>query len=81
MSEGFQADKAKFEGMLQACAEQIRDIDARIKIGDNRAELIAPYVRLEHLTRTMTEILIDHIEIGRRDKVTKKVPVTIFWNF
>ena len=81
MSEGFQADKAKFEGMLQACAEQIRDIDERIKIGDNRAELIAPYVRLEHLTRAMTEILIDHIEIGKRDKVTKKVPVTIFWNF
>lgn len=81
MSAGFQADKEKFEGMIQTCAEQIRDIDERIKIGDNRTELIAPYLNLDHLTRSMTEILIDHIEIGKRSKDTKQVPVTIFWNF
>ena len=81
MSEGFQADKAKFEGMIQSCAQQIRDIDERIKIGDNRTELIAQYFELDHLTRPMTEILIDHIEIGKRNKETGKVPVTIFWNF
>ena len=81
MSEGFQADKDKFEGMIQTCVEQIADIDARIKIGDNRTELIAQYVELDHLTRTMTEILIDHIEIGKRNKDTGQVPVAIYWNF
>ena len=81
MSEGFQADKAKFEGMIQTCVEQLKDIDARIQIGDNRTELIAQYVELDHLTRTMTEILIDHIEIGKRNKDTGQVPVAIYWNF
>lgn len=81
IAEAFQADKAKYEGLVQSCLERIRDIDARIKIGDNRAELIAQYIGLEHLTRSMTEILIDHIEIGKRDKETGNVPVSIFWNF
>ena len=81
MSEGFQADKAKFEGMIQTCVEQLKDIDARIQIGDNRTELIAQYVEPDHLTRTMTEILINHIEIGKRSKDTGQVPVAIYWNF
>lgn len=81
MSEGFRADKAKFEGLIQSCIERISDIDARIQIGDNRTDLIARYVDLEHLTRNMTEILIDHIEIGKRNKETRIVPVTIFWSF
>ena len=81
MSEGFQADKAKFEGLIETCVERINDLDARIEIGENRTELISRYVDLDHITRTMTEILIDHIEIGKRNKDTGQVPVTVFWNF
>ena len=81
MAEGFRAEKAKFEGLIQSCAERIRDIDARIEIGDNRTGVIAQYMDPHHLTRSMTEILIDHIEIGKRSKETGQVPVSIFWNF
>ena len=81
MSEGFQLDKVKFEELVQSCEERIRDIDMRIEIGDNRTELLSHYVDLDHLTRNMTEVLIDHVEIGRRCKESGKVPVTIFWNF
>ena len=81
MSEGFQVDKVKFEGLIRSCEERIRDLDMRIEIGDNREELLARYVDLDHLTRNMTEVLIDHVEIGRRCKESGKVPVTIFWNF
>lgn len=81
MSEAFQGEKARFENMVQSCLDQISDIDARMAIGDNRAERIDQYVALVHLTRNMTEILIDHIEIGRRNKETGSVPVSIFWNF
>lgn len=81
MSEGFQADKAKFEDLIQSCIERISDLDARIAIGDNRTDLIAQYVGSDHLTRNMTEILIDHIAIGKRNKETGIVPVSIFWNF
>lgn len=81
MAEGFQTDKAKYEAMVRSCQERIDDIDTRIQIGDNRMELLAQYIELDHLTRTMSEILIDHIEIGKRNKETGVVPVSIFWNF
>ena len=81
MTESFQADKARYEGLVQSCQERINDIDSRIQIGDNRAELIGQYVGMDHITRSMMEILIDHIEIGKRNKETGNVPVSIFWNF
>lgn len=81
MADAFQADKERFEALVQSCQERISDIDASIQIGDNRIELIAKYINLDHITRSMAEILIDHIEIGRRNKETGNVPVSIFWNF
>ena len=81
MTAGFQAEKERYESMVESCLERIGDLDARIAIGDNRTELIARYIDLDHLTRSMTEILIDHIEIGKRNKETGIVPVSIFWNF
>ena len=81
MTAGFQSEKERYESMVESCLERIGDLDARIAIGDNRTELIARYIELDHLTRNMTEILIDHIEIGKRNKETGIVPVSIFWNF
>lgn len=81
MSDGFQEEKIKFEALTRSCQERIDDIDAGIRIGDNRVELLAQYVNVDHLSRTMLEILIDHIEVGKRDRATKQVPITIHWNF
>lgn len=81
MPEGFNADKSRFEGIIQTCDDEIRDIDLKIRIGVNQISLIAPYPALENLTRTMAEILIDHIEIGKMNKENGVVPVSIFWNF
>lgn len=81
MAESFQKEKARFEGLIKSCHEKINDLNARIEIGDNRIERIAPYVELKELSRTISEIMISHIEIGRRNKETGCVPVSIFWNF
>lgn len=81
MRNGFQAERERYEEMRQSCQERINDIDARLQIGDNRTELIAQYINTDHLTRSMAEILIDRIEIGKRNKETGLVPVSIFWNF
>lgn len=81
MNEGFQEEKAKFEALVRSCSERIADIEARIRIGDNRLELLEQYLGNDHLSRSVLEILVDHIEIGKRDKISKQVPVTIHWNF
>lgn len=81
MAEAFRADKSRFEGMLQSALEGIRDVDSRIESEDHRKEKMAQYIDPTQLTRSMVEMLIDHIEIGRRDQKTGNVPVSIFWNF
>ena len=81
MSDGFQEEKMRFEGLVMSCQERINDIEARIQIGDHRLELLSQYVNVEHLSKNMLEILVDHIEVGKRNKATKQVPITIHWNF
>lgn len=81
MTDSFQADKDRFEAQVQSCQERILDLDAKIQIGDTRIRLMAQYINMDHITRSMAELLIDHIEIGRRNKETGNVPVSIFWNF
>ena len=81
MSEGFQEEKTKYEALVRSCNERIANIESRIRIGDNRLELLEQYVANDHLSRNMLEILVDHIEVSKRDKASKQVPVTIHWNF
>ena len=81
MAEAFQNEKKRFERLVKACQEQIAEMNASIQTGDHRTELLSKYIHMDHLTRSMTEILIDHIEIGKRNKETGEVPVSIFWNF
>jgi hypothetical protein len=79
--KSFQADKARYEGMIALAQRRICDIDTCLTIGDTRCEILAQYVNVEHLTRTMIETLIEHIEVGKREKETGQVPVSIFWKF
>ena len=60
---------------------QLAELENRIAVGDNRKSLVERYVNLEHLTREIVEILIDHITVGKRIPGTKDVPIEIHWNF
>ena len=77
----FQADKAKYEDLLLSCDGRIQEIEAHMKIGDRRSELLEPYVTVEHLPRRIVEALIERIEVGKRDLTTGDVPVSICWSF
>lgn len=81
MSADFLADKNRMEQQLKDLRQGLERIEQRFSTGDSRKELIARYLDMEHLTREIVEILIDHITIGHRDPETKRVPVDIYWNF
>ena len=81
LSGVFQADKAKYESFLLSCDGRIQEIEAHMKTGDHRAELLEPYVTVEHLSRRIVEALIERIEVGKRDPGTGVVPVSIHWSF
>lgn len=81
LSEGFRSEKTRYEEMVRGCDAALIEIEHRMEIGDNRLEIITQYLNEDHLTREMSEALIDHITIGRRNKETGQVPVEIFWRF
>lgn len=81
LSDHFQADKLRYENMIQDCENQIGQIESSLQEGVHRSECLEPYVHPEHLTRSMVESLIERIEIGKRNRESGFVPVRIIWNF
>ena len=69
------------EHVIEDGEKQMRELEERIAIGDNRRALVEKYMNIEHLNREMVDTLIDYVTVGRRAKGTKTVPIEIHWNF
>lgn len=81
MSKDFIADRDRLEKLISNEYKQIKELDIKIKAGENPTEIIKHYSNLKHLNREMVEILIDYISVGKRIPKTKDVPIEIHWNF
>lgn len=81
LTEQFQNGKADFEAKIADLREQIRQIDITIATQHNKKQLAQQYVGARHLTKEMSDILIDCIYVGKRDPLTRDTPVVIHWNF
>ena len=81
LSKEFSSEKSRLERVQLDGQRQLAELEDRIAVGDNRKALVEQYVSLEHLTREIVEILIDHITVGKRIPGTKDVPIEIHWNF
>ena len=81
MADAFHTEKNRLETRRMIYLERIQQIESEIGQEERSQNHIRQYTAPDCLTRSMTEILIDHIEIGKRDRKTGKVPVSIFWAF
>ena len=81
LSKDFSKQKDRLEKLAADTRERLDVIERKIQAGDNRRQLIEQYTNLEHLDRETVEKLIDYILVGKKDPVTKEVPVEIHWNF
>ena len=81
MAKEFSKEKERLEALAADAKDQFDALEREMQTGDNRSQLIEQYTALKHLNREMVEKLIDHIRIGKKDPVTKEVPVEIYWNF
>lgn len=81
LSKEFTAEKSRLEEILIHTKERLTDVEIHMKAGDNQKALIEQYMNIDHLTREMVEVLIDHVDVGRRISGTRDVPITIYWNF
>ena len=81
MSKDFSEGRTRLERTIADTEKRLTEIEEKIKVGDNRHQLIEQYANMDHLTREMVEILIDHIYVGKRIPKTRNVPIEIHWNF
>lgn len=81
LSHEHHKDKERLSRLISEANEQIESIKKKIEKSDNSRELVKQYTNAENLTREMVDILIDHIEVGRRIPGTKERPIKIYWNF
>lgn len=81
MSKDFITDRDRLERLIADGKKQMEEIEVKMEVGGNRRELIKRYTHLEHLSREIVEILIDHIVVGKRIPGTRDVPIEIHWNF
>ncbi len=81
ITAGFAGDRKRLERVIEDAKGRLSAIGEEIAAGDNRHELVEQYLGVEHLTREMVDILIDHINVGKRIPGTRDVPIEICWNF
>ena len=81
LSKDFSIQKERLERLVIDTQKQLDVIERKIQAGDNKRQLIEQYTNLEHLDREIVETLIDYILVGKKDPVTKEVPIEIHWNF
>ncbi len=81
LAKEFSIERERLENTIADGEKQIAELEEKIKIGDNRRELVERYINLEHLDREVVETLIDYINVGKRIPGTWDVPIEIHWAF
>lgn len=78
ISAQLRREQAQLVGRITDCTAKLAQLQQTAK---TPRDAIAQYVPPSHLSRTMVELLIDHIAVGRREPGTSQLPITIYWNF
>jgi hypothetical protein len=78
---GISDEKNRAENRIADLTRQLAEIEKKPVIAADKQTLVAKYKRNKVLTKDMVDALIDYIEIGKMDPVTKETPVVIHWSF
>lgn len=77
----FSEEHARLQRMALDGKEQLEKMEERAAAGENKHQIICRYINLQHLSREIVELLVDHIFISKRIAGTRVVPVEIHWLF
>ena len=81
MSWEFSKEKERLETLVKGLDDEIAVLEAKRGMVHDRRRIAEAYSTAPRLDRVMVEKLVDHVSVGKRDKVTREVPVEIHWNF
>lgn len=75
MSKDFTKERERLMNLISDTKKQLSTIKY------DPLNIIYSYIYPTHLTREMTELLIDYVSVDRRIPGTRNVPIEIHWNF
>ena len=74
-------DHNEAEARITEITTNILEINRTLNLTSDKKALIAQYTGCTSLKKEMVDTLIDFIEVGKKDPVSKMTPVIIHWNF
>lgn len=77
----FQNEKRQVQALIEETKKKIAKLEGSEMDNRQREEILESYANIETLEREHIDILIDYIEVGKKDPETKVLPVKIHWNF
>jgi len=75
------SDHNEAEARITEITTNILEINRTLNLTSDKKAIIAQYTGSTSLTKEMVDTLIDFIEVGKKDPVSKMTPVIIHWNF
>jgi DNA invertase Pin-like site-specific DNA recombinase len=81
LSAAFMSERDHISNLTASSQQELQALNQRLQNIDDRWGIIEQYTNVDHLSRPMVEVFINHIVIYRRDPETKQVPIQIYWDF
>lgn len=69
------------ESEISALSTQLAEVETSVHHFEDKKALITQFRERRTLTKEMVSVLLDYIEVGKKDPATKVTPVVIHWNF
>lgn len=78
-SREFYDNRERLEKLLDEKNDELNKMTEIKQSIENKTEILEKYIDVQELNREMIENLIDYILVGKRDPITKELPVEIHW--
>ncbi len=75
----FNKQKENIELIIAEKSKKLAELEDEQETLKSKRELLQKYVNVTELTREMIDNLIDYIEVGAKDPITKKKTIEIHW--
>lgn len=75
----FNKQKESLELIIAEKSKKLAELENEQETLKSKRELLQKYVSVTELTREMVDNLIDYIEVGAKDPITKKKTIEIHW--
>ena len=72
-------DKENVEKLLIEKQSKLLEFNKDNDLLNSKKKLLEKYINVTELSREMVDNLIDYIEVGERDSITKKKKIEIHW--